>query len=138
MASLKQDVALAVNLLGRDPKIGELMNLVSQADRKLRLIPMRQQPGTAGSQPIVSVYIKPGRNLGGPVIEHQLIADVYVPLEAQRNSGISFDITRRIKEVLQNQSIGRGLQYRITETDKRSTTGWHKSSVVFDFRSTQY
>lgn len=138
MASLKQDSALAVNLLGKDTLFCQLMSLATQEDRALRLVPMRQSPNSAMSTPLVSVYIQPGSIQGGGVNQYRLLADVYVPLSKQKASGISFDITRRIKEVLHGKPVGRRLKWIDTDPDKRSTTGWHKATVMFEFLSTQY
>lgn len=138
MASLKKDTALAVNLLSKDTKMRQLMDLNTKDDVSQRVVPMRSQPNEAMSKPLINIYIKNTGNLGGRLTSNELIIDVYTPLIVQRTTGISFDITRRVVEILDGKPIGRELEWLNTDPDKRSTTGWHKATVTFTFFSTQY
>lgn len=138
MSSLKEDTALAVNLLARDKKMRQLMEIETKADLSKQIIPMRQQPGEAMNKPLVCVYPKFISNQGGHITLNQLVVDVYTPLPTQRTTGVAFDITRRIKEVLDGKPIGRGLRWQSVDPDRRSSTGWNKATVLFTFLSAQY
>lgn len=138
MSTLKEDTALAVNLLAQDQKVRQLMEIKTKADLSTQIVPMRQQPGEAMNKPLVCVYPKVVSNQGGPVTLNQLVVDVYTPLPTQRTTGVAFDITRRIKEILDKKPVGRGLRWQSTDPDRRSSTGWHKATVLFTFLSAQY
>lgn len=138
MASLKSDLALATNLLGRDPRMCNLLGIATKADKANQIIPMRQTPGEASDKPIVAVYVRALENLGSNSTSNQLLVDVYVPLTTQKNTGVSLDIVRRVKEVLDRKPIGRGLRWSTTDPDRLSTTGWHKATVTFTFNSAQF
>jgi len=138
MPSLKSDLAKATNLLSRDSRMCSLLEIVTKADKSDRILPMRQTPGEAWTKPIVNVSIRSLGNLGSNVTSNQLLVDVYVPLTTQKQSGVSLDIVRRIKEVLDGQPIGRGLKWSTTDPDRLSTTGWHKATVTFTFNSAQF
>lgn len=138
MPSIKEDVALATNLLANDRSLRKLMEIETKADLASRFIPMRQNPKEAMNKPLVCVYSKFIANLGGPVTHNQLVVDVFTPLSTQRDTGVALDITRRIKEILDRKPVGRGLRWQSTDPDRRSLTGWHKATVTFDFISAQY
>ena len=138
MPSLKEDTAAAVNLLANDPKLCEIMELDTRTKKASQILATRQHPGEAKNVPIINVYVQSQGNVGGNVTLNQLVVDVYTPLTTQRQSGVSFDITRRIKEVLDRKPIGRGLRWQTTDPDRRSNTGWHKATVRFTFLSAQY
>lgn len=138
MPSLKEDMALAVNLLRSDTQLCSLMGLTTQSLKANQIVPLRRQPNEASDIPLISLYFKHNENLGGSVTSNSLITDVYLPLTTQAKTGISLDITRRIKQVLDRKPIGRRLEWLNTDPDRLSTTGWHKATVTFTFRSTQY
>ena len=137
MASLKQDLAKAVNILAKDSKLTGLLQITTPLERSQNIVPMRRPPSGASAKPRLSLYLKFGKNLGYNVTTNQLVVDIYVPLPLQRDTGVAFDIANRVKELLDKKPIGRGLRWLSTDPDRPSTTGWHKATVVFTLQTTQ-
>jgi len=138
MSDLKSDVALATNLLGRDSEICRLAKFKTRDDKALRLVPMRQQPNPSFTDPLISVWVRGGVNLGGKTTSNTLLVDIYTPLTVQRATGVGYDIAKRVCEVLDGASVGRGLEFYNIDPDRPTTTGWHKATVQFTFRSIFY
>lgn len=138
MPSLKQDISRATNLLISDSELCSMCGFITPTDKAQNIVPMRQTPDPASEKPLINLYTHPIGNLGYNLTSDQLVVDIYAPLALQRSTGIVYDIARRVKEVLDRKPIGRGLRWYSTDPDRRSTTGWHKATVVFTFQTTQF
>lgn len=138
MPSLKKDISRVVNLLISDSDLCSLCGLSTRTEKVENILPMRQTPNPASEKPLINVYVRPIGNLGCDLTSNQLVVDIYAPLALQRSTGVVFDIARRVKDLLDHKPIGHGLKWFTTDPDRRSTTGWHKATVVFTFQTTQF